>query len=454
MKKTQKFFFLILLAASSLGNATVSQSTPTQSGTTGQVLKILQLNFNDEMVMEDGENRFRDRRFPIMVQWIRDNDPDIIFINEGWNYRGFYSVIQALAEAVDYDYNYNVGMGIPFLFADSDGILVKKKFQLSKKQSFECPDGFPVIGSGKDWVLPLGSNTYTSGGRIVLDNGSAAYVYSTHLISESMNVNANLNDSLAIDNAIEKDILANGDDPFTTTKIVGGDFNSDPSQPAPRAFVALGYHDTFAEAHPDAPYDVSCSNCADPTSIYYNPMTIAPGLFPKQAEIGPANRIDYVLASGPQIKTLASTMIFTNTINDIWMSDHSGLFSTIVVGGDAPAGASYPNPIRDLSPPSTPTWIINLNKDSMKCSAPLKCVQTLPNRAVSAALGVTFTNQTAYLMHIKWSGSGQVWARPEDTLGKGESTTFYFDPNIHYTFTVDQVGTLKKLEGSVDSSLQ
>jgi len=414
----------------------------------GQVLKTLTLNFNSEEVLQDKSSQIRDARFKSIQEWVKQNEPDIIFIQEGWNYHGMPSVIVPLAKIIDYDYAYRVGEGIPFLLADSSGILVKKSLHLTQTRNFELPYGKSEIGNGGGWVLPLGANSYAVGGRITLEDGSSLYAYSTHLISNGdTGAVAGLN---AIHQTILNQALSNGENPENMRSIIAGDFNSKPNDPGLIAIKSLGYRDTFAEAHPGLETaENSCTLCMDPHSVYFNPVTISPAQFPKQAEIGGNDRIDYILARGPQIKTLASTVVFTKPIHHVWMSDHMGVMSTVAVG-EVPAAEDYPNPLRDNENTKT-SLIIHLNHENIHCENSTNCTSILPDSEIDPSLGVTFINDTKGYIRIKLNGVGHVWNQDHVILAPQDASAFYFDPDSTYEFRAHELFTRRKLYGGLSA---
>ena len=412
----------------------------------GQVLKTLTLNFNSETTIQDRAFKIRDVRFKAMQEWVKQNDPDIIFVQEGWNYRGAPSVIIPLAHAIGYDYAYRVGEGIPFLLADSNGILVKKSLHLSQARNFELPYGKPEIGNGSGWIFPLGANSYAVGGRITLRDGSSMYVYSTHLISNGqVGAVAGLE---AIHLEVMNQAIANGEDTDKTRSIIAGDFNSKTNDPALVAIRAFGYQDTFAQAHPSLDTaENACTMCMDPMSVYFNPMSISPAQFPKQATIGGNERIDYLLTRGPEIRTLASTMVFTQPLHDVWMSDHMGVMSTLAVGDVATEG-SYPNPIRD-SENIEKSLVIHLNHDNLFCENAADCTVILPDSDISSSMGITFINETKGYIRLKITGTGHIWNQDHTILAPKEATAFYFDPHSTYEFSAHELFTRKKLFGGL-----
>src|SRR6185437_4439730 len=79
----------------------------------GQNLKVLTLNFNDEVIPTDPGSALRDGRFRAFIDWAKANDPDIILFQEGWTFHSAPSVAKPIAEALGYDYSYWIGMGFP-----------------------------------------------------------------------------------------------------------------------------------------------------------------------------------------------------------------------------------------------------------------------------------------------------------------------------------------------------
>jgi len=445
LKLANLVYILVFLLSSVLSAANAQPSAP------GQVLKTVTLNFNSETVIQDRFSSIRTARFKSIQEWVKQNDPDIIFIQEGWNFRGIPSMIVPLADAIGYDYTYRVGEGFPFVFADSNGVLVKKSLQLSQRTSFELPYGKGEIGNGNGWVVPLGANSYAVGGKITLADGSTMYLYSTHLISNGeVGAQAGLE---AIHSTIMSQAHENGENADQVRSMIAGDFNSTPDAAAPVAIRALGYQDTFAEAHPGLGSDPrACTNCMDPTVPYFDPMTVSPFQFPKQVSLGGSERFDYIMARGPQIKTLASTVIFTRPLNNVWMSDHNGVMSTIAVGA-VPSTVSYPNPMRD-SDNTEKTLVIHLNEDNLYCGSLWHCSTTLPDADISASMGITFINETKGYVHLKLKGSGHIWNQDHITLAPAEVAAFFFDPNESYEFKAHQLFTRRKLYGGLNASMK
>src|SRR4051812_4011314 len=79
---------------------------------TSRLFKVLELNFNSEIVAcDDRDEKIRDRRFAAMIEYIKQEDPDVILLNEGWNYQDHPSVAIPLAAATGYNYHYRLVEG-------------------------------------------------------------------------------------------------------------------------------------------------------------------------------------------------------------------------------------------------------------------------------------------------------------------------------------------------------
>jgi hypothetical protein len=401
-----------------------------------QILKVLTLNFNAEPVPEDHGYALRDPRLAGIVDWIEQNDPDIVAIEEGWNYRDSPSVIKTLAEAVGYDYTYRISMGAPLVLYSSEGILAKKKFNLSQREDFELAHSAPWIGDGKTWVVIFGGVSWSVGARLTLDDGSPLYAFSGHLVGSDQ---SQRDDQIAgMDQSARRKVAENDEDWDQARVLLMGDFNSSPGSPGTSRLAAAGYHDTFGEAHPGLDL---CTNCTDPNGYLFNPMTLGPGQFPAQDAAGPGTRIDYVWARGPGISTLASTLTFTAPVNGVWMSDHYGVTSWISVGDDASAPPP-PNAIVDSQDPPGPTTVLNVTDELMSCDTP-HCIHDLPDQQVSAARGVTVTNGSKTSLRVECDSPAHVYPRNWADLDPGQTASFFYTPGADYSIVVTKKSYLR-----------
>jgi hypothetical protein len=68
-----------------------------------------------EVTPSDHDFAMRDPRYNTINNWITENDPDIIFLQEAWNYRGTPCVALSIAKAMGYDVAYRIAEGAPGL---------------------------------------------------------------------------------------------------------------------------------------------------------------------------------------------------------------------------------------------------------------------------------------------------------------------------------------------------
>jgi len=428
-----RIFFFILGIFMNVAPAHAGNSQP---------LKVLTLNFNAEVLPEDGNYHFRDRRFAEITKWITEQDPDVVFFVEGWNYHQYSSVIQAIAEAVGYDYHYRLTMGFPGLLYDSDGVIAKKKYQMSQRQNKKLPHSAPSIGDGVSWVIVTGGVSQAVGARLNLEDGTPMYVYSGHLIGKTQ---AQRDDQIsAMNTVVRKHVERNGEDWSHSNVLLGGDFNSTPDASGIKALQENGYHETFGEAHPGS---TACTLCNEPQTAEFNPMTIAPGQYPAQNKPGTNDRIDYIFARGPTVQTLSSTITFTNTLSGIWMSDHYGVFSTISLGSRLQLGG-VPNPIQDNPVDSNSSYYLGLKNTDFNCAGKDECWSGLAAVQGSAMKGLTIFNDGSHSIKIQISGKGQIFPTNNTKLEPGEITSFFFEPGKHYQYNIVQNGSERGLSGA------
>ena len=397
-------------------------------------LKVLSLNFNSEDVPVDSKSVARDLRFAAIQHWVHENDPDIILIQEGWNFHSDPSIGISLARAIGYDVAYRLGMGFPGYLVDSNAILTRKSLHMSDEQDVKLPHSAPEIGDGKTWVVGFGAVTWAVGVSLTLPDGNPLYVYTSHLIGSTASDRA---DQLrTIDEDIHTRAKRDGVAWQNARIILGGDFNSTPSDAGPVALVQAGYTDSFDFVHPG---DKSCTDCADPNAPFFNPTTIGAELVPNQADETNSDRFDYIFSHGPGLKAVSSTLIFTAPYRGVWMSDHYGVVSEF---GDESAPV-ISGPVHDHEEPISPPQILRLNTDHFLCSdpwgsneSPDGCLTTVEALTVDGPRGVTLVNRSDFYVEVEFSGPGDVFTSPHAPLNPGESAAFAFDRPGEYTFTV------------------
>lgn len=412
-----------------------------------EMIKVASWNFNSEVVPEDKAEALREIRFQGLLKWVKQESPDIIFIEEGWNFRGYPSVVIPLAAMIGYEYTYRLTMGLNGFLLDSNGVLIKKGFHWDEKYSYELPHHAPTVGNGTGWIISLGATSWGIGGRITTPAGLPLYAYATHLISSKESDRAD--DLMGLHEKIKKEILNRGEDVDQASVLIAGDFNAGPETEVISRIKAAGYSDTFAEVHPGVTEDESCTECSDPTSPYFNPVTIGPGQFPAQNDINGNEHIDYVMMRSKNYTPLASTLIFTEPYNGVWMSDHAGVMSTFLLGKNEGPLPQVPNPVRDAVRPSEASQIVEITDDTLVCDAD-GCQHEMPELKASTASGLTFINHSHRKVHVTVTGDARIWPRNFEALPPGKSTAFFFEEGAHsLVFSVWRPLSRKKLFGTV-----
>ena len=180
-------YFSLLGFAFSAGTVSATESTATNAP---DQLKVLTLNFNSEIVPDDGQYIMRDERFNRIVKWMQDNSPDIVFLQETWNYRDLPTIAHAIARATGYDLAFRIAMGLPTYIQDGNAVLTKKSLKMSGEEDLKLPHSAIELGNGKTWAIGLGIVSTAVGVKVVLPNGDPAYVYTTHLLGTDPNQRA------------------------------------------------------------------------------------------------------------------------------------------------------------------------------------------------------------------------------------------------------------------------
>jgi endonuclease/exonuclease/phosphatase family metal-dependent hydrolase len=211
------------------------------------------------------------------------------------------------------DYNYividnlvlddtvDIGTGqlVSVTYKDREAILYRDDFEIEgeviKRQLASHRDPFNY--EGQDIVFYRG----LIGARFKNGNEQPITFFSTHLDQ------AYLGD-------IQKDQMQEILDTLVTyaedpNLVLVGDFNSQKGDETYELAPAWGFEDTFALLHPDDP-GLTCCNLGDLSNT--DPM--------------PSQRIDVIFSKSSQWEPLESRIVF-NTRNDIWPSDHFGVFT-------------------------------------------------------------------------------------------------------------------------------
>lgn len=402
-------------------------------------LKILTLNFNSENVPNDMTFFVRDQRFAAIQKWVRENDPDIILLEEAWNYKNNQSIATALAHAIDYDVSSRVEMGFFNIFYEAEAVLAKKSFKMSDRESKILPHSALEIGDGKTWVIELGAVSSSVGAKLKLPNGEPLFVYAVHL--NGVNPGERADQANAVIEDVKARATRHGVSWDKTHVIIGGDFNSVASEDSPLLMAREGFIDSFGKVHPG---DLSCSLCEVPSLPRFNPFTVAPGQFPSQSGDEDAVRIDYIFSHSPTFTPVSSTLTFTAPLQGVWMSDHYGVTSVLSPTPDL----VVPNPTHD-SPDTIPPAVIQPITAEMIDGVPYGGTpDELPNLTVNGSRGIVIENKSNRHFDVWVNGPGYIYTNHLGSLDPGERASFTFALPGDYTYII-QTG-----EGSAEPNNQ
>jgi endonuclease/exonuclease/phosphatase family metal-dependent hydrolase len=402
-------------------------------------LKILTFNFNSEDVPNDSDYVIRDLRFNALTSWIKQNNPDVVFLQEAWNYRNVPSVGLAIAEATGYDVAYYLGEGFKGILLDSNVILTKKSLSMTSVQYTKLPHSADSLGDGKTWVIPFGAVTWAITAKVSLSDGQAVYLATSHLIGSSTSDRGD--QAKAIDTTLRAQVAADGLAWSQANVVIAGDFNSIPSDPGPTYLMANGYQDSFTVNHPG---DTSCTNCGDPAAPWFDPIEIGAGLFPSQASEDGSFRFDYIFYHSPNYVPLASTLTFSKPVGGTWMSDHYGIASTFgYIGDPAPA-----NPAHDAPDNLPTTQVVTITDANFLCADPWNhsgngdgqnCANLLNPVIVTGARGLTIENRSSFYFEIAVDGPGEIFTARTAALNAGEEAAFSFNTVGSFTYSIQNL---------------
>jgi endonuclease/exonuclease/phosphatase family metal-dependent hydrolase len=214
----------------------------------------------------------REMRFRALLEQIRKNDPDVIFIQEANPVRKYAS---RLADSLSYDeihFVCNAGIklgpvGIPSNLSEGQVILAKRKFHLEEVEIWKH-SGSPGINS--DYLnIHFDESIYTLVGKIKI-NGKPLYVVNTHLYSV-VPMNSNLKNIMDEQYKTGRISAEEYDDAYTRWEdgvmrqknemkdlierlkelpkeipiIIGGDFNADTGSEGIKTLERYGFINTL-----------------------------------------------------------------------------------------------------------------------------------------------------------------------------------------------------------------
>jgi endonuclease/exonuclease/phosphatase family metal-dependent hydrolase len=280
-------------------------------------LKILSLNFN----AESNNLRLKKKRLKLFENYIKTQDLDVVMVQECWQVNGLSNLAIQVARDLDYDLAYNFEDGVMGVRVTSTSILAKKKYHLRDIKIFKLPHSAPTIGDGQKTWVALGAVNILIGGKINIDREHEAYFWTTHLASQKA---ADRLDQVTF--ALSKIKQSTNASWESANVFFAGDMNAESESPEMSAIRGQGFEDVWSQTHHD---DLGITFTDDLMDPEYNPMVHAAGQFPAQDTFGQAARIDYIFAHVPAVHSLTSVRVFTAPIENVWMSDHFGIYAAI-----------------------------------------------------------------------------------------------------------------------------
>jgi endonuclease/exonuclease/phosphatase family metal-dependent hydrolase len=291
----------------------------------------------------------RDRRTRILLEQLRELDPDVIAVNEA-NKLPRYA--RLLARELGYDQVYHVGLGglragplgLPVNLREGDVILAGEELQL-KSDGRKQLSGGPV---GNFFTFHFADATQVIGGRIIV-GGRELYLFNTHWHASPFPTEdyfrrlVERRDSGLIDARRYEELVAEavegqkwrlGEARETVQfidrvaggapVILTGDFNARSDAGEIAVLRAAGFRDAFAEA-------------GDPPGYTWDGtvngnIQLQKRAFPEDFWLEPKRqRIDYIFFRGPGLQVKASEVVLNRPVRGLYPSDHFGVMADFEV---------------------------------------------------------------------------------------------------------------------------
>jgi maltose 6'-phosphate phosphatase len=221
---------------------------------------------------------------------------------------------------LDYNLNYTMANGIPGLLSVGNSILSRCEvaFTLSKTLPFESEVAFD------NFEIPLKRKVIMA--RIDVPHFGKIDVYDTHLCSGCTGSERLQQAQVLMEFMQDAEKLISGKNPV----ILGGDLNTDlnvtDNHPVYDLITGQGFIDSYAETHTDCP-DCCLGNDLSGCTFAVPGNPFALDLFTHLPE-GP-QRIDYIFVNGLDVED--SEVVFNSPTNGNWVSDHSGVLSSLKI---------------------------------------------------------------------------------------------------------------------------
>lgn len=397
-------------------------------------LKVVTLNMNSEPFLVDQNFLIRDIRFQSLINWIKTNDPDILLLQEVWNYRNTSSVVINLSKALgNYDCHQYLDLGIPFTIYDGNAVMVKKIHKMHSVMQQDLPGATPYIGDSKNWLMSFGPRCNVVGVKI-FPNGSghpddATFVYCTHVLYSTPEYQQKR--LVALSNYIQNHISSCGHDPKTANVIIGGDFNLEVSNIYMQDFVQdLNLTDCWTETTHDSQFNSQgITYSGDKSSKLFNPCIYGAGQFPNQSDEYGNIRIDLIFSRGDTVTPLESIVDFQYPIDHIFQSDHYGVVA--VFGNKKLFQNNYIATLSDsekLDVLAIPQLIVLKSNDDNDNAENNNNNNNNQVITVSNYKGLTVQNQSpsSQNVYVEIYGPGPIFSTNQVTLKVKKIATFTF----------------------------
>ena len=322
------------------------------------------LDYEGTLKMGEYESReIRQGRYRLLVEELKDLDPDVIALNEA-NPLPRYA--RRLARDLNYDFIYSVGMGgikfggigIPVNFKEGDAILARKGLGLTEIGAPRLSPGAGIIGN--HFCFHFGESNQAIAGRIQIE-GKTIYVVNTHLHAGLQDEQRWLiemgliRDSGAIDESGYNDIFATWREsinrrqeetqallqwigraiPEAAQVVLLGDFNAVPASEEINWVRMEGFRDIWemvpGEENPGYTWDAETN-----LNIQTHYKVPEPGAqVPWYDILGAENeqvpkRIDYIFAKNVPVENILDTQVVLNrSKRGLHPSDHYGVMTRI-----------------------------------------------------------------------------------------------------------------------------
>jgi len=390
-------------------------------------LKILTLNFNSET----SNHTLRQKRYDRLKDYVRENDLDIIFVQEAWQFGRYKDFATKFAAEMDMNVVDHFENGISGIFVTSIAIIAKKQLNLRDAQFFKLPHSARTIGDGHKSWFGIGAVNMFIGGRVTLPSGENANIWTAHLSTDSSRKRY---DQVQFMIKKMKSFAEENDQTWAnTTTILAGDLNAEPNSPE---MVALQKADLTDLWQANRPNDPGLTIVGDENNPEYNPIVHGANQFPSQAGDEPSERIDYIYAHFSKPTATSIGRVLTSPYKHVWMSDHFGLKSEINFAGLA--ATPLPSADSDFSQLPAPQILSITAKNLYQLPAHL-------DFSASAERGLTIKNTSLTRIEINFlKNSKNVYTSANGTANRNETMSFvFFEPGDYpYQMRIQQIGSL------------